>query len=72
MDDIWIITWFNHTAFDANPIWKSPRNHFKKQVLEPQCAVVVKNIPHPPPPTPPPHPRLSDITTGWGIIQPER
>ena len=24
MDDIWIISWFNHTAFDANPIWKSP------------------------------------------------
>ena len=23
MDDIWIISWFNHTAFDANPIWKS-------------------------------------------------
>ena len=23
MDDIWIIRWFNHTAFDANPIWKS-------------------------------------------------
>ena len=19
MDDIWIISWFNHTAFDANP-----------------------------------------------------
>ena len=26
MDDIWIISWFNHTAFDANPIWKSPTN----------------------------------------------
>ena len=26
MDDIWIISWFNHTAFDANPIWKSPIN----------------------------------------------
>ena len=26
MDDIWIISWFNHTAFDANPILKSPRN----------------------------------------------
>ena len=25
MDDIWIISWFNHTAFDANPIWKSPK-----------------------------------------------
>ena len=24
MDDIWIISWFDHTAFDANPIWKSP------------------------------------------------
>ena len=24
MDDIWIISWFNHTAFDANPIWKPP------------------------------------------------
>ena len=24
MDDIWIISWFNHIAFDANPIWKSP------------------------------------------------
>ena len=24
MDDIWIISWFNHTACDANPIWKSP------------------------------------------------
>ena len=24
MDDIWMISWFNHTAFDANPIWKSP------------------------------------------------
>ena len=24
MDDIWIISWFNHTAFDANPMWKSP------------------------------------------------
>ena len=24
MDDIWIISWFSHTAFDANPIWKSP------------------------------------------------
>ena len=24
MDDIWIISWFNYTAFDANPIWKSP------------------------------------------------
>ena len=24
MDDIWIISWFNHTAFDANPIWQSP------------------------------------------------
>ena len=23
MDDIWIISWFNHTAFDANAIWKS-------------------------------------------------
>ena len=23
MDDIWIISWFNHTACDANPIWKS-------------------------------------------------
>ena len=26
MDDIWIISWFNHTAFDANPIWKSPKD----------------------------------------------
>ena len=25
MDDIWITSWFNHTAFDANPIWKSPK-----------------------------------------------
>ena len=24
MDDKWIISWFNHTAFDANPMWKSP------------------------------------------------
>ena len=24
MDDIWIISWFNHTACDANPIWKPP------------------------------------------------
>ena len=24
MDDIWIISWFYHTAFDAHPIWKSP------------------------------------------------
>ena len=24
MDDIWLISWFNHTAFGANPIWKSP------------------------------------------------
>ena len=24
MDDIWIMSWFNHTAFDANPMWKSP------------------------------------------------
>ena len=24
MDDIWIISWFNHTAFDANHNWKSP------------------------------------------------
>ena len=24
MDDIWIINFFNHTAFDANPIWKPP------------------------------------------------
>ena len=25
MDDRWIISWFNHIAFDdANPIWKSP------------------------------------------------
>ena len=24
MVDIWIISWFNHTAFDANPIWKPP------------------------------------------------
>ena len=23
MDDIWIIDWLNHTAFDANPMWKS-------------------------------------------------
>ena len=23
MDDIWITSWFNHTAFDVNPIWKS-------------------------------------------------
>ena len=28
MDDIWIISWFNHTAFDANPIWKSPIESF--------------------------------------------
>ena len=28
MDDIWIISWFNHTAFDANPIWKSPIHVF--------------------------------------------
>ncbi len=31
MHDIWIISFFNHTAFDANPIWKplkmaSPQN----------------------------------------------
>ena len=29
MDDIWMIyglSWFNHTAFDANSIWKSPRS----------------------------------------------
>ena len=25
MDDIWIISWFNHIAFDANSIWKSPK-----------------------------------------------
>ncbi len=30
MDDIWIISWFNHTAFDANPIWKSPNSYFLK------------------------------------------
>ena len=24
MDDIWIISWFNHIAFDANRIWRSP------------------------------------------------
>ena len=24
INDIWIISWFNHIAFDANPIWKSP------------------------------------------------
>ncbi len=30
MDDIWIISWFNHTAFDANPIWKSPKHVLKK------------------------------------------
>ena len=28
MDDIWIISWFNHTACDANPIWKSPIKAF--------------------------------------------
>ena len=28
MDDVWIISWFNHTAFDANPIWKSPRGRW--------------------------------------------
>ena len=28
MDDIWIISWFNHTAFDANPIWKSPNEAY--------------------------------------------
>ena len=26
MDDIWIISWLNHTACDANPIWKSPND----------------------------------------------
>ena len=24
MDDIWIINFITHTAFDANPIWKPP------------------------------------------------
>ena len=24
MDDIWIISFVNHTACDANPIWKPP------------------------------------------------
>ena len=22
---MWIISWFNHTACDASPIWKSPK-----------------------------------------------
>ena len=45
MDDIWIISWFNHTAFDANPIWKSlifefrtryfnKKNQFEQQQLQ--------------------------------------
>ena len=39
MDDIWIIGWFNHTAFDANPIWKPPSivstsKHFPRDVKE--------------------------------------
>ena len=25
MDDIWIISWFHHTACNANPIWKPPK-----------------------------------------------
>ena len=33
MDDIWIISWFNHTAFDANPIWKSPMMALVKLVV---------------------------------------
>ena len=34
MDDIWIISWFNHTAFDANPIWKSPIIKHRKHRTE--------------------------------------
>ena len=26
IDDKWIKSWANHTAFDANPIWKPPKN----------------------------------------------
>ena len=38
MDDIWIISWFNHTAFDANPIWKSP---ILALARPPRCAVLL-------------------------------
>ena len=32
MDDIWIKSWFNHTAFDANPMWKSPTEASELQI----------------------------------------
>ena len=38
MDDIWIISWFNHTAFDANPIWKSPKSPVDESVRESEYA----------------------------------
>ena len=36
MDDIWIMSWFNYTAFDANPIWKS-LNLIPKRVATVPC-----------------------------------
>ena len=45
MDDIWIISCFNHTAFDANPIWKSPienKNNSEKKQLDDKHLIRVK------------------------------
>ena len=44
MDDIWIISWFNHTAFDANPIWKSPI--LLSRCRAPESATVFRVVTH--------------------------
>ena len=40
MDDIWIISWFNHIAFDANPIWKSPMSETNSTTRSPDYSRV--------------------------------
>ena len=43
MDDIWIISWFYRTAFDANPIWKSPMydTHHASHLIAAACVNVL-------------------------------